>query len=133
LHEVGRRARGVADRLRQSFALRADRQRQRGGDTPVAIFIKAFPSNGRLALCGYCIASGGSMMTDLLAQMLSNNDSVLRLAEETVGNLSFLYPNARTASELDATASCVLARSAWKPEYATGRIELSTPSARMHG
>jgi hypothetical protein len=103
------------------------------GDMPVAIFIKAFPSNGRLALCGYYMASGGGAMTDLLAQMLSSNGSVLRLADETIGNLSFLYPNAMKASATDATANCVLARPAWKPGYATGRLEISAPSARMPG
>ena len=103
------------------------------GEMPVAIYIKAFSSNGRLALCGYYTASGGGAMTDLLAQMLSSNDSVLRLANETVGNLSFLYPNAARTSAADATVSCVLARPAWKPDYATGRMEISTPSARMPG
>src|SRR3954470_8916630 len=86
-----------------------------------------------LALCGYYPASGGGAMTDLLAQMLASNDSVLRLANETVGNLSFLYPNAARTSAADATVSCVLARPAWKPDYATGRMEISTPSARMPG
>jgi hypothetical protein len=103
------------------------------GEMPVALYIKAFPSNGRLALCGYYTASGGGAMTDLLAQMLSSNGSMLRLADETVGNLSFLYPNPARTSAADATASCVLARPAWKPDYATGRIEISTPSARMPG
>jgi hypothetical protein len=103
------------------------------GDMPVAVFIKAFPSNGRLALCGYYVASGGGMMTDLLAQMLSSNDSVLQINNETVGNLSFLYANAKGAGATDATANCVLARPAWKPAYATGTLNLSMPSARMPG
>jgi hypothetical protein len=104
-----------------------------GGDMPVAVFIKAFASNGRLALCGYYLASGGSMMTDLLAQMLASGDSALRLGGETVGNLSFLQPNGAMANQRDATAGCVLARPAWKPGYATGPMELSIPSARMQG
>jgi hypothetical protein len=103
------------------------------GDMPVAIFIKAFPSNGRLALCGYYTASGGGLMTDLLAQMLSSNDSVLQINNETVGNLSFLYPNPKGAGPTDATANCVLARPSWKPVYATGPLRLSVPSARMQG
>ena len=103
------------------------------GVMPVAVFIKAFPSNGRLALCGYYTASGGGAMTDLLARMLANNDSVLEINNETVGNLSFLYPNAKGVGETDATANCVLARPGWKPDYATGPLRLSMPSARMEG
>jgi hypothetical protein len=102
------------------------------GDMPVKLYVKAYPLDGKLALCGYYVANGQPLQTALLDYQLSSWDSTLALGPDEVSDMRFLvrYPSAPGS---DATAKCIQTVRPWDDKYRTARIIYHYPGGWVPG